>query len=87
MTDQNVHKLLRIVDRTATGSISRSDLTRRMISSKLGDQAEREALIQYARDAKLLNVGREIQFNKAGQNPLVYRITKKGVDTIQEASK
>ena len=82
IVDEKLLTTLYVIYRTSTGEITRSDMTRGMINKKLTDPAERERLIQEARDQKLLAVGRKIQMGKGGQNPIIYKITKLGMDTV-----
>ena len=80
--DLKLLKTLYVIYKSPTGEITRSDMTRGMIQKKLGNLEERDLLIQEAREQKLLAVGRRIQMGKGGQNPLIYKITKLGIDTV-----
>lgn len=82
IVDEKLLKTLYILYRTNTHTLTRSEMTRHMTAKKLGTLAQREALIEEARKQKLLNVGRNIQLGKGGQNPITYQLTKLGVDTV-----
>lgn len=80
--DEALLKTIYIAYRSPTGSVTRSEMTRVMLQKKLGTMDQRNALLEQARKQKLLNVGRDVRLGVGGKNPIVYRITKLGIDVV-----
>lgn len=81
--DENLLKTLYIIYRDPSMSCTRSHMTRHMINKGMPDIKERDAILAEAAKQKLIVVGRRIQMGKGGANPITYKLTQLGIETVR----